>query len=158
MATRGDSTSGQSTPEYLTLQKNYSKLVLLVSMQPNEYCDIFFEKKFISVEIKEKISTINKTNREKAQEVMIEVMKRVELTTGAYSEFVHVLNSVPEDICQNQVVEELQKTLQDFSLQKANTSRKENQTREYSHIIPRVYEPEYSRHSVQPTSQPHVAG
>lgn len=104
-----DPTPGQSTPEYLTLQESYSRLVTHVSMQIDTLRDSLFETGLISSDIYDNINTIV-TAKEKARTLIRAVMTKVELNPSNYNKFMDILKKegmFTEDVCQ-----ELQKNFE----------------------------------------------
>ena len=91
-ATRNSTSDGQSTPEYLTLRKSYTKLVMHIKTQPGDICDALFEKGFIPPTVRDFVRSRSVLDDEKAQRLVDTVIDRVEQDSCVYNSFMSILN------------------------------------------------------------------
>ena len=83
----------QSTPEYLVLQKSYTKLVAHIKFQPRDICSALFEKGHIPSTVQDYVTTLGIPDSMKADKIISSLMAKVELDQSVYHSFMNILKS-----------------------------------------------------------------
>ena len=106
MAATRTSNAGQSTAEYLTLRKSYTKLVAYITPQAGDVCGALFEKGYVPPAVLDHVTTQGIPNSEKAQKLVGALMATVELDPNVYHGFISILKS--EGPWADSIVEQLE--------------------------------------------------
>ena len=106
MAASPYSAPGQSTPEYLALQKSYRAVVTHFKAQPGDICDALFENGLIPPAVRDFVRNRSTLEEEKAQKLADTIIDKVELDPSVYHSFMSILKN--EGPWADSIVEQLE--------------------------------------------------
>ncbi len=124
MASGGDSRSGESTAEYLTLKKSYTMVIDHVKVQPGVTCNEFFANGFITSQARDWMRTPGIPDYDKASKLIDNLIDKIKNDSDNFNRFMEILKK--EGPSADDLVKKLKKSFEEEMTKETEYSREDS--------------------------------